>query len=81
MGKITKDTNLLQYPLLILKFTEKYGGKKVPMDEEHCNEIWDSLTEEEKATNKDYTVEWDDGWKTQMVIRKNGEVVKIIKLA
>ena len=73
MNKITEKTNLYEYPLLILKFVEKYAGTKVPMNIERCNEIWNSLTDEEKATNKDYTIEKDDN--RNLIIKKNGVIV------
>ena len=80
MDEITEKTNLLDYPILIINFMKKYQGKGVPMDAEHCNEIWNSLTEEEKESNKDYSVVWNCADRVAF-ITQNGHLVMAVKMA
>lgn len=48
---ITEKTPLNDYPIIIAKYMEFHKGK--PLNVTLANQIWDSLTEEEKAMNKD----------------------------
>lgn len=81
MNEITEKTDLLQYPLLILKFMEKYEGHHVPMNIENCNAIWNSLTDEERETNKDYVAKWRNEMHTCFIdIYKDDVLLKIFGL-
>ena len=73
-----EGTNLFDYPLVLVKFLEKYKGQNVPLNAQRFNEIWDSLSDEEKATNKEYTIDYNNGFGCEMIIKRNGVIIDTV---